>query len=952
MAEIDADAYVMRHQKSGARLLYLASKDDNKVFSISFYTPPSDDTGLPHILEHSVLCGSRKYPLKEPFVELVKGSLNTFVNAMTFPDKTMYPVASRNGKDFRNLMDVYLDAVFYPDIYRNKYIFQQEGWHYELLSPDLPLEYKGVVYNEMKGVFSSPEAILEQQAMKALFPASPYGFESGGSPDSIPQLGWEEFTRFHRTFYHPSNSYIFLYGDLAIEETLDFLDREYLSAFGRIPAAPPPAKQAMPARTAKMEGFYPLAKDESAKNKTFLAWYAVVGDALNAEQNLALQLLEHYLLETAASPLKKALIDAGVGKEVSGSFSRSILQPVFSVKAAGARTEDQNKFVGTIYRTLQNISIEGIDKELLAASLNIMEFNLREADFGVYPKGLIYAINCMDSWLYGASPLLYLAYDRLLGGLRDKLSTRYYESLIENCLLDNTHRAVLSLAPRYGLQEGSNLKIAQELAAVKKNFTAKELGDCLDNTKKLLEVQSKADSREMLDKIPLLERGDINRAAEEIKYSLENKDEVDFLYLPAFTDKIAYVNLYFDARGLPEELVPFAHLLKTLLGRIATEKYGYAELAKTINAHTGGLAFNVRTFPAAGGADEYSPKFVVSGKAFVRDIDKLCGIMAEILLNSVFSDEKRLWELIGECKAVWDAEFFARGQSIVTERLVSYFSLAGKYSEQGFLSYYRFLNLLLQEDIKKIQEKLQATAGILFARNGLLVAYCCGESDRAAVFAQTSLAFSPLKAQIYEKQKYSFAQKTKNEGIIVSAQVQYVAAGGNFARHGYRYGGAMRVLENIMRYDYLWNKIRVKGGAYGANARFDYNGSAVFNSYRDPNLADTLAVFKEMPLYIEKFSPDEREMRKYVIGAISNLDKPLSVSLRLERAVEYYLRGLDLKMRQKERDEILGCAAAEIRALAEPVRALLADNYLCVLGGEEKIMAAKDVFAAIVNAVS
>jgi Zn-dependent M16 (insulinase) family peptidase len=803
----------------------------------------------------------------------------------------------------------------------------------------------------MKGVFSSPEALMEQQAMKTLFPASPYGFESGGAPDSIPRLGWEEFTRFHQTFYHPANSYIFLYGDLAIEETLSFLDKEYLSAFARIPAALPPAKQAMPARTAKVEGFYPLAKDESAENKTFLGWYAVVGDALDAEQNFALQLLEHYLLETAASPLKRALIDAGVGKEVSGSFSRSIRQPVFSVKAAGARPEDQNEFVSVIYRTLQNISIEGIDKELLAASLNIMEFNLREADFGVYPKGLIYAINCMDSWLYGASPLLYLSYDRLLGGLRDKLSTRYYESLIENCLLDNTHRAVLSLAPRYGLEEERGRKTAEDLAAAKANFSAKELAACVDNTKKLLEFQSQTDSREMLDKIPLLERKDIKRAAEKMKYSLENKEKMDFLYLPSFTNKIAYVNLYFDAQGLPEELVPFAHLLKNILGRIDTERYNYAELAKMINTHTGGLSFDVRTFSSAAGADSCSPKFVISGKAFVRDIDKLCGIMAEILLNTIFIDKKRLQELIGECKAVWDAELFARGQSIVTERLVSYFSLAGKYSEQGFLSYYRFLHLLLKEDIEKVQEKLEMTAGILFARNSLLIAYCCDEAGRAAVFSEIVSAFSALKMQMFEKQKYHFAQTAKNEGIITSAQVQYVAAGGNFARHGYSYGGAMRVLENIMRYDYLWNKIRVKGGAYGANARFDYNGNAVFNSYRDPNLADTLIVFKETPLYIEKFSPDEREMRKYVIGTISGLDKPLSVSLRLERAVEYHLRGVDLNMRQKERDEIIDCAAADIRALAEPVRALLSDDYRCVLGGEEKILAAKDVFAAVVNAV-
>ncbi len=951
LPEAHSEVYMLEHVKSGARLLYMKSEDDNKVFSISFRTPPHDDAGLPHILEHSVLCGSRKYPLKEPFVELVKGSLNTFVNAMTFPDKTMYPVASRNAKDFRNLMDVYLDAVLYPNIYENKYTLAQEGWHYELLSEDAPLEYKGVVYNEMKGVYSSPDAVLEQSAMQSLFPGTPYGFESGGYPDAIPTLTQEAFEAFHSQYYHPANSYIFLYGDMDIEDDLAFIDREYLSAFDRIQVDSAMPAETMPARTADKTAYYPLSSGENPVDKTFFSWNAVVGQNLLPEQYFAFQLLQHYLLETPAAPLKKALIDAGVAKEISGSFTHSLLQPIFTVRASGAQPENKDQFVSVIYKTLQDITIAGIDKEMLAASLNLMEFLLREADFGAYPKGLVYAISCMDSWLYDGDPLQYLRYDSVLKNLREKMNGRYYESLIENYLLDNTHRAIIALLPKEGLQEEKEALLREKLAAIKQGWSKEEITVCLGNTQKLLELQGAVDSPEMLAKIPLLARGDIGKTAEKIDYKTSRADDIDWLYLDKFTNKIAYIKLCFDANVLPEELVPYAHVLKELLGRIDTKNYSYAKLSQQINFYTGGIGCNLSTAWHKDDADKYAARFTVSGKALLRNIKQLCALMNEITTASLFSDQKRLKELLEESKASWDSELFSRGQDVIIYRLFSYFSRGGRYAEQGLLSYYRFLHALLQEPLTVLAGKLQETASLLFAKDGLMVAYCCEQEDEAVVRGEVTKAFAGLPVTGRSELVCEFARTERNEALITSAQVQHVAAGGNFRKFGHEYTGAMRVTENIMRYDYLWNKIRVKGGAYGANARFDVNGATVFTSYRDPNLADTLAVFDGIPAYLSDFSADEREMAKYVIGTVSQLDRPLTPSLQLDKAVGLFLRGITYDMLQKEREEVLNATVGEIQKLAGPVKDLLSSGYRCAMGGEGKIKTDAANFDTLITAL-
>ena len=571
--EVHSHAYIMEHVQSGARLFYLANDDDNKVFSISFRTPPADDTGVAHILEHSSLCGSRKYHLKEPFVDLVKGSLNTFLNAMTYPDKTVYPVASRNDKDFHNLMDVYLDAVFYPLLYENKYTMRQEGWHYNIESLDGELSYNGVVYNEMKGVYSSPDAYLENEAMKALFPDNCYRFESGGYPDAIPQLTQEKFEQFHKTYYSPENSYIYLYGDMDIDATLAYLNDDYLCHFtktGQVNSAI--NEQASLERTAEIEDTYPVDAGEDCTAKTYHELSIVTGKATDLQTTMALRLLEGVLLESEAAPLRRALLNAGVGQNISGSFTSSLLQPVFAIRVSGSEKDLRDKFISTIYKTLQNLTINGVDKKLLEAALNNAEFKMREADFGAYPKGLITGLGVMDSWIYGANPIDCVSYNKYLANLRAGLKTNYYESLIENYLLDNTHKVIVTLVPQPGKEEAQQAAAAQKMQELKDSMTKEELERYIYECAELHRLQATPDSEEARASIPILKRSDIRQNVEVIAKEEEKIGESTLLYIPTNANKIAYINYYSDITDIPAEQLPLCYLLTDIMGKFNTER--------------------------------------------------------------------------------------------------------------------------------------------------------------------------------------------------------------------------------------------------------------------------------------------------------------------------------------------------------------------------------------------
>lgn len=950
--EIVSDAYEFCHEKSGARLLFVENKDDNKVFSIAFRTPPADDTGVAHIVEHSVLCGSRKYPLKEPFVELVKGSLNTFLNAMTFPDKTLYPIASRNDKDFQNLMDVYLDAVFYPSFYNDEDVLRQEGWHYEIGNADESLAYSGVVYNEMKGALSSPDDLLEVEIMKSLYPDTTYAKESGGNPLNIPELTQERFTEFHRRYYHPSNSYIFLYGDMNIEEKLKYLDEEYLSHFEAIEVDSEIARQKPFAKMKRVVKKYPVGADETTEGKTFLSLNMVCGDSTDSKRMLAITILVHALFLTEAAPIRQAVIDAGIGREVTASAENSVCQPCLSVVAQNAEPEQLDKFCEVIETAVKKLVDEGIDKELLQASLNVTEFKFREADFGQYPKGLIYNISIMNTWLYDADPTINFFYEDLLRELQEGLDKGYFEQLLKEVFLDNQHKTLLALVPDTEMAAEREKKQQDILAAKKSAMTKEEIEGIIRTTAELKARQQREDSPEALATIPLLKISDIKKEPENLPLDVREEYGTKVLFSDIETGGIAYFTFYFDASKVPQEKLQYAFLLTELIGAVDTEKMPYTEISKQMNLNTGGIVYDLVPITKKGEPDYCEPRFTVKAKVLVRKLPELMELLREILTGSIFDNEKRLGELIAQCRAASELSVMRKSHAIMNDRLLSYFTPAGQYAEQGGLEYYWFIRRLndnFAECREKIAAELKALLPVIFNADELITGVAAAERDYGKVVSALKILLDSLPKKKLEKAEYKWDLRAKNEALSTSSQVQYVGKGANFIKLGYKYTGVMRILDTIMRYDYLWTKIRVQGGAYGAFTSFSNVGNLTFGSYRDPNLKETLSVFDATADYLRKFDASEREMTKYIIGTMSTADMPLTPKMRGERAAEAYLRGVSYEDRKRVRNEILTATPKDIRALADTVDACMKENNVCVFGNEVKIKENTELFGDIVN---
>lgn len=951
--EINSVGRLFYHEKSGARLFHIENDDDNKVFSISFRTPPKDSTGVAHILEHSVLCGSRKFPVKEPFVELVKGSLNTFLNALTFSDKTMYPIASRNDKDFYNLMDVYLDAVFYPNIYSTPEIMMQEGWHYAIDSKEEDITYKGVVYNEMKGAFSSPDSILMRKIQESLFPDTPYGVESGGDPEFIPDLTQENFKAFHKNFYHPSNSYIFLYGNGNILEQLRFIDENYLKDFEKIDVASSIPLQKTFKAMKDIEIPYPIASGEKEEDKTFLSLNFVTSKSTDAETYLAFDILEHLLLETPAAPLKKALIDAEIGKDVFGSYDSSILEPTFSIVVKGSNISQKENFRKIIFDTLQKLVNEGIDKKLIEASINIKEFHLREADFGGYPKGLIYDIGCMDSWLYDASPMLHLEYNETFEKIKRALTTDYFEKLIEKYFLHNTHCSLLSLVPKKGLAEEKEKQVKENLAHFKASLSEAELDELIMQSAKLKERQEKEDSPEALATIPMISLKDINPKIEVPPTNEICENDMKVLLHPVFTNNIAYINLYFDTSSVQQNLLPYISLLSSTLGKLSTDKYNYQDLSNEINIHTGGISYSPKTFSENGTDKVFYPKLVIQSKSLTEKLPKLFEILSEVISKTNFDDHKRLKEIIQELKSKLEKKILERGHSVAVSRLYSYFSPVGNYDEMiSGISFYKFISDIdahFEAKADDIVKNLISVSKTIFNKNNLLTGVTFDSSEYDKFKTNFSLIYKNLSDTKLNKAAYSYELYAKNEGLLTSAKIQYNAKAGNFKDLGYKYSGSMNVLRLIMNYDYLWNKLRVQGGAYGAFNSYARNGNMFFASYRDPNLAESIDVYDKTFEYLKNFNANEREMTKYIIGSISDLDSPLTPSMKGELGDELYIRHIPAEDLQKERNEVLNTTVDIIRSFSDLLRDTMNQNYLCVLGNEEKIKENSALFKNMIN---
>ena len=938
--EASVTAHVFEHEKSGARLLYLETTDDNKVFSISFRTPPTDDTGVAHIVEHSTLCGSRKYPLKEPFVELVKGSLNTFLNAMTYPDKTMYPVASRNDKDFQNLMDVYLDAVFYPDMRQNPQILMQEGWHYEVEDQDAPLRYSGVVYNEMKGALSAPDDLLESRILQSLYPDTTYHYESGGEPAAIPRLTQQMFCDFHVKYYHPSNSYLFLYGDLDIDEKLAYLDREYLSQFDRIPVPSHIATQPPFAALQRVARTYPIGAEEDPMEKTFLALNWMVGEAKDAETMTALEILEHALLRTQAAPLRKVLLDAKLGKDVDSEFENDLMQPFFSIIINNSEADRAERFRDLVMKTLQDLADHGLDRTLMEASLNLYEFKLREADFGSAPKGLIYNIRCMKSWLYDGDPTSYLYYEDLLQKLRKGLDTGYFERLIRTYFLENPHATLLTLAPSTTMAAEKEQAMQQELAARRANMSDEDIQGVIAATKALKQRQQTPDSPEALAKIPVLAREDIRKEPYDLPLTVKEQGGVTLLESDVPAHGIAYLQFFFDASAVPQADLPYAYLLCALLGSVDTQTHGYMDLANLTNLHTGGIGFDLAAYTKADAPESFLPKFKVQAKVLTKKLPQLFHLLKDICTQSVFTDKKRIRELLEQEQVSIELSMQRSAHQIVAARIAAAFTKAAAYANEGGLPYYDFVKAFLKDfdaSFTKLQDATKRLLPRLFHTSGLIVSISAEAGDLAAVEQQIA-AFVPCLAQeTYAAEPYAFPLQKSKEGLLSSSQVQYVGKGANFRQLGYDYTGSMHVLETLLRYGYFWTKIRVQGGAYGAFTSFKRNGTLYFGSYRDPNLQETLDVFDGTADVVKNFSADDREMTKAVIGTMSGIDMPLTPRAKGAAAAECYLRGITYADRQKTRSEILGTKPSDIRALAPVIAAAMNEDAICVFGGEAKL---------------
>ncbi|MCL2743865.1 MAG: insulinase family protein [Planctomycetaceae bacterium] len=959
--ELKATARMYRHTKTAAPLLYLSCEDDNKVFCISFRTPPEDDTGIAHIMEHSVLCGSKKFPTKEPFVDLLKGSLQTFLNAFTADDRTMYPVASRNENDFHNLMNVYLDAVFFPNLITTPETLMQEGWHYEI-DEDGNLKYNGVVYNEMKGVYSSPQSVLYRTIQKLMYADSTYTNDSGGNPDSIPKLTQEMFNKFHETYYHPSNSMIFLYGNGDIKKHLEFIDKEYLQQFGKKDVNPQVITQPVFTQPKDFTVEYSVDDGDSTTDKTYLSMSYLLPPALdNAELSAGMDLLAYILVGAEAAPLKRALLDNGIGKDINCSFDSSILQPCFTIVATNAEPEMKQQFLEIIDTVLKELVEKGIDRRLIEGVINRTEFALREFQSGGMPKGLILAMNSLETWTYGGDPLRNLRFEKLIKNIRDGVDKNFFEELIKKQLLGNPSRGFLMLKPKQGLEKENSEKLTAKLAEIQKSFTPEQLEETKRKKAYLLERQQAPDTPENLAKIPVLSIEDIDRNIEIVPFTEDGR----FLNADVDTNKIVYVKLYFDVHpllvnlakepDLPAEL----SLLSTILSRVDTEHYTYGDFDSETNIHTGGIdtSFGTASLKQPVNDETFRAIFTVSAKVMTPKLEKGLELMLEIMRHSKFDDLSRLKEIIQEERVNMEQSLIASGHNFARIRAAAYFSPVSAFGDKtGGIGYYEYLCKLdkeFDERGKEIAACLKQLCEKLFVMSGnsfILVTLPKEE------FVQIKPVFSKLDvlngtAQPTRQAVVEKVLGQENEAVVIPSRVQYVAKAANYKKDGFEYSGTMLVLMNILRTGYLWNNIRVQGGAYGSGVSFDRAGIFGMWSYRDPNLKRTVEVYDGVADYLERIEITKQELTNSVISTIGSLDKPMTPSAKGSLVATMKIRGLTFEDGQRERDEVLATTQEDLRRFAPLFRNGMKQNNICVFGNVKVLDENKEMFKKTIRPI-
>ena len=946
--ELDTQAQFYRHINTGAELLSLINGDENKVFGITFRTPPSDSTGLPHIMEHSVLCGSRKYPSKEPFVQLLKGSLQTFLNAMTYPDKTVYPVASQNLQDFYNLVDVYLDAVLYPRI--TPQVLQQEGWHYELERLGDPLIFKGVVFNEMKGSYSSPERRLSKAMQESIFPDNTYGVDSGGDPVFIPDLTYAQFKQFHDTYYHPTNSRIFFYGNDDPSERLRLL-AEYLDEFERVEVNSSVKRQSRFTQPKLFTHFYPVSEQDTSDNSTRVAVSWMLDEHREPQFTMSLRMLNYLLLGTSGSPLRKALIDSGLGEDLVGyGVDADYQQMVFSTGLKGVASTDANKVEPLILETLARLADEGFEEDALEAAINSTEFSLRENNTGSYPRGLMCMLQSLNTWLYDGDPLAYLKFEEPLQTLKTRIQSGepVFQDIIRDYFLNNSHRTTIVLRPDPTMAQKQEEAERARLDKVQASMSDEELLAVIENTKALKEAQETPDSPEVIATIPSLELADLEKKNKLIPLEESKLGGTTVLYHDLFTNGIAYLDIALNLHFLPQELLPFANLFGKALLQMGTEKEDYVKFSQRIDRYTGGISYSTYSDLIHDNRSKDGTTWLfLRGKAMVSQVGKLIDIFHDLFHAVEFDNQERFLQLVLENKARLEATLIPRGHSIVNRRMKAHFNEADWATEQiSGVSQLFFLRDLVEQvknNWPRVHYKLCKIRELMFKRKGII----CNVTMDAASWQITQPQLGDFLSTLpNEEGSYTLwipRATPRFEGLTIPARVNYVGKSADLLDLGYKLRGSDLVISRYLRTSWMWEKVRVQGGAYGAFSSLDANtGIFSFLSYRDPNLLETLDVYNRASTFLREFDLSQEEVTTGIVGTIGAMDSYQLPDAKGLTSMKRYLSERTDEQRQQQREEILNTTIDDFRAFADTLDLVKEHGRVVVMGAQSNLEAANE----------
>ncbi|MDY6972960.1 MAG: insulinase family protein [Thermodesulfobacteriota bacterium] len=941
--EIATRARFFRHARTGAELLSLTNDDENKVFGITFRTPPLDSTGTPHILEHSVLCGSRKYHVKEPFVELLKGSLHTFLNAFTYPDRTCYPVASQNLRDFYNLIDVYLDAVFHPLL--TPFIFQQEGWHFELEDVHNPLIYKGVVFNEMKGAYSSPDSVLGEYVLQSLFPDNPYCFDAGGDPKQIPDLAFEQFEAFRQTYYHPSNARIYFYGDDDPDERLRITD-EYLKDFDPAhidstirlqPHFDRPRRVMRPFRAGKLDG---------AKAKGMITVNWLLPENTDAQMNFSHRILEYILLGMPASPLRKALIDSGLGEDLAGGgLGNELRQGYFSTGLKGINPEDADRIEALVMETLTRLAREGINPLTKEAALNTIEFRLRENHSGHFPQGLVLMLRSLSTWIYDGDPLALLAFEAPLEKVKSSVESdpRFFDDLITRLFIDNHHRTTLILNPDPGLQEKDEAAEKDRLAEIRSAMNETELDEIIQGTKELKRLQQTPDLPEALATIPVLRLSDLDKKNRIIPLTCLDRRETPILFHDLSTSGIVHLDLGFNLRTIPDRLLPYVSIFGRALVEMGTEKEDFVTLTQRISRNTGGISPAI--FASSVSESERSTAWLfLRGKAMSERAGELTRILRDVLLDLSLDNRERLRQIVMEEKARAEQEIIPKGHQAINLRLKAHFSEAHWAVEQimgiSYLLFLRELAVAIDENWPDVLACLEEIRSILVNRKGVIANVTMEGTGWSDFEPRLNALIDALPGDSVVEVDWSPKRPASFEGMTIPSEVNYVGKGADIYNMGYSFHGSAMVICRYLRSSWLWDNVRVQGGAYGAFCFFDrLSGGFSLVSYRDPNIAKTLETFDLAARFLRDADLGEKELTKGIIGAIGEIDTHMLPDAKGYTSMLRYLTNDTEERRQRMREEVLGTKAADFRAFSQVLEEVKNKGLVKVLGSKAAIEA-------------